>query len=162
MSKEEDKKNYLRGLWDDYVYSIQKFDEQTLLLSGGALGLSLTFIKDIVPLDGAIYMWSFYLAISFFVIVITLGFVAHLVSAKSIEKRIGKVENDDYSFTANNTISIINIFNAIVLVLAIGFLVFYCIANISNYRKTPTKDTKKIIEISKPFKNSTTLYITNY
>lgn len=156
---EKVKSNYVQSLWNDYNYSMQKFDEQTLLLSGGALGLSLTFLKDIVPLDKSIHIWLFYLSVSLFVLVILLGFISHRLSATAIKRTIENVEQGNYDFKIDKSVPIINNVNTGALFLGITFLVSYCIINIHNYRKKETSNPKQVIEIIKPLGDSTTLYI---
>jgi len=43
-----------RQIWQDIQSSADNFDKYILTLSSGALGLSLSFIKDIVPLGTAV------------------------------------------------------------------------------------------------------------
>ena len=47
---------------DDEKSSTQAFDDNLLKFSSGALGLSLAFIKDIVPLPKAIWLPSLYVS----------------------------------------------------------------------------------------------------
>ena len=61
------KKEYLKDLYEDYKYSIEKFDTQHLYLSSEALGISLTFLKDLLPLGKVIHLWLFIVAIWIFV-----------------------------------------------------------------------------------------------
>ena len=42
--------------WQDRQASSDEFDKNLLTFSSGALGLSLAFIKDIVPLDHATHL----------------------------------------------------------------------------------------------------------
>ncbi len=37
-----------------------EYDKQLLTLSAGTLALSLSFIKDVVPLEDAIFLWALY------------------------------------------------------------------------------------------------------
>jgi hypothetical protein len=67
-AKEQDRKLYeaqCLKYQDGAHAAIQEFDKAILTLSAGALGLSLSFIKDIVPLRQAVSLpllyWSWYL-----------------------------------------------------------------------------------------------------
>lgn len=156
MPDTDNNQKELDGLWAGYTYAITKFDEQSLLISSGALGLSLTFIKDIVPLDKACCMSLFYISISLFLVTIILGFINHFTSSgihkkayedtlsinrmkedKKSEQEIYDVSKKgfDYRERATKVIARINKFIACTLVAGLFFLVFYCIVNISEYRE---------------------------
>jgi hypothetical protein len=55
MAEPSEQDKYLRELNEDLRYSAEKFDGQTLAISGAALGFSLSFIKDIVPFQNSIF-----------------------------------------------------------------------------------------------------------
>jgi len=52
---------------DDAFETLNKdqaeYDKQLLALSAGFLGVSLAFVKDVVPLKDAVYLWEFYAAL---------------------------------------------------------------------------------------------------
>jgi hypothetical protein len=78
------KNKYLDDLHSDYRYSIDKTDYHALYISSGALAISLTFLKDIVPFKDAIWLFLFYIALIMFVLTILLGFLAHYLSSQLI------------------------------------------------------------------------------
>jgi hypothetical protein len=129
------KRDYLNSLWDDYKDSISKFDDQSLLISGGALGISLTFVKDIVPLDQSIHLWLFVLALICFVLTILFGFINHIISANTIKRTHQKASANDFTKPINNKIAGLNIFIAGSLVTGLILLVLYCTINIANYKE---------------------------
>jgi hypothetical protein len=49
---------YRRKVWDDTKSGTENFDKYMLTFSSGALGLSLGFIKDVVPIGKAIWIFS--------------------------------------------------------------------------------------------------------
>src|SRR5437867_2615202 len=51
-----------RQIWQDIQSSADNFDKYILTLSSGALGLSLSFIKDIVPLGTAVWRSLLYVS----------------------------------------------------------------------------------------------------
>jgi hypothetical protein len=132
--REKIKQKYLDDLWEDLRYSISKFDEQLLIISGGALGISLSFIKDIVPLKDAIWIWLYYTAIGSFTFCIGFGFLNHLRSADSIYDRYEKVNNEKYDFDLENNSKFWNRLLTVSLTTGIITLVLFCIINIENYR----------------------------
>ena len=137
------KDKYLKDLYEDLKYSVSKFDEQSLLISGGALGLSLTFIKDIVPFQDSQYILIFYSALCLFIFSMGLGFIGHYLSTKYIMKSIEFVEQEKYSeIKPEKWIPRINTIIAIFLTLGVIFLVAYCIINIEIAKTKNKKDTK--------------------
>ena len=143
-----DKDNYLKDLYEDLKYSLSKFDSQALAISGGALGISLTFIKEIVPFENSIYTTLFYIALGFFIFTLTIGFVGHYLSSKQILDSIEKVSDEKYNeLKQDKWIPRLNLTIVITLPLGIIFLVTYCILNIENLkgRKTENPTTQKII-----------------
>ena len=77
---------YRKKVWEDSVSGSENFDKYLLTFSSGALGLSLTFIKDIVPLKDAV--WKPWLILSWFAfilcILVTLG--SFRISIRALEK----------------------------------------------------------------------------
>ena len=65
---------HLQQAWTDQQSSSDEFDKNLLTFSSGALGVSLAFIKDIVPLKDAWFLCELYLSWLSFVacIVVTL------------------------------------------------------------------------------------------
>ena len=51
---------HAKQAWDDIQSSTDNFDRSLLTLSSGALGLSLAFIKDIVPFNCAVWPRALY------------------------------------------------------------------------------------------------------
>lgn len=47
---------YRRKIWEDKASGTENFDKYLITFSTGALALSLSFIKDIVPLKDAIWV----------------------------------------------------------------------------------------------------------
>jgi hypothetical protein len=142
-SKEIIKDKFLDKLWSDYRYSISRIDEQSLIISSGALGISLTFVKEIVPLKASIHTGLFFAAIICFAFTITVGFINHMFSARSILKRYIILNNTDFSKTdasvkerLNPWIGRINLALTLSLIVGIVLLITYCIINIYNYKQT--------------------------
>lgn len=149
--------NYKKGLFDDYKYSIDKFDQQLLYIASGALAISLTFIKDIVPIENAINLYWFYSSLWLFTITILLSFVAHFISALLIKKRINDASKNIFKERKIEVIiPIFNISNIIFLILGVSTLVYFSITNIQNFKKP---DNKENYQIKFETKDSTGKYI---
>lgn len=58
--------------WDDMQSSTDSFDQSLLTLSSGLLALSVSFVKDIVPLSEAAHIWLLFLSWIFFALCILL------------------------------------------------------------------------------------------
>jgi len=57
----------------------------------------LTFLRDIVPLNEAVLLTLYYIAIILFGFTILIGFVAHYISSRLIMAIINKIEQNDYT-----------------------------------------------------------------
>lgn len=49
-----------KAAWDDIQSSAKTFEQNLLVISSGALGVSLAFVKDIVPLKQAVWLGLLY------------------------------------------------------------------------------------------------------
>ena len=130
--KEKDRKRiktkYIEELYQDHKYSIEKFDSQALFISSGALGLSLSFIENLVPLATAKYQWIFILSIWLFVISISIGFIAHYKYSRIImnqiklvdEDRLHEIKPDKFTPVINRLLTSVIIFGILTLVLFVS------------------------------------------
>ena len=66
------------------VSNAEAYDKAVLLYSTGALGLSLTFIKDIVPPGQATCLWLLYLSWLSFLAAMVIMLISYLVGQKAI------------------------------------------------------------------------------
>lgn len=146
-----EKERYQKDLFEDFKYSISNFDNQALIISGGALGFSLTFIKDIAPFSEAVYVWILYLSLVCFIYTIGIGFFGHYLSLRQISKSIELVSNEKYSeLKSDKWIPKINLSIVITLTLGILFMVVYCVLNIENQKtKTTYKIQNKQLRVTK-------------
>lgn len=58
----EEMQNYRKLLQDLETKAQEQYDKTVLMLSGGALGISFTFLKDIIPLNEATNIWLILMA----------------------------------------------------------------------------------------------------
>jgi len=138
------KQEYIKDLYTDFRYGIEKFDTQALYLSSGALAISLTFLKDIVPINEAVWLILYYIALVLFGLTILIGFVAHYISSRQIMARIKKVEQNDFNVHDNDWINIINKTIIVILVLGIGLLIAFTMINMNVANKKKSNLKKKI------------------
>ena len=77
--------------------SIKTFDKTVLTLSGGAFGLSLSFLKNVVNLTTALQTQWLITAWSFWVISLTLILLSFWLSAKAMRKTIRQLDEKKLS-----------------------------------------------------------------
>ncbi len=133
------KREFIKQLYSDYNYSISTFDNQTLYISSAALGISLAFIKDIVPISQATHFWLFQLALWIFVVVILVSFIAHYVSSHKINRAIQLADAEQYDqIKEDKLVPFLNMTLIILLVSGILGLVQFVNINLSsmNVEKT--------------------------
>lgn len=139
------KEEYKKDLLEDLRYSVSKFDTQVLTIASGAIAISLTFIKDIVPIKYAVSEWLFLLALLCFIICLTLGFISHYLSIKKIAETIDKVdENRINEITSEKWIPKINLSMVIILPVGILLLTSYSLINMQHYKEVSSKPKKTI------------------
>jgi hypothetical protein len=79
--------------WRDRQSSSDEFDKNLLTFSSGALGLSLAFIKDIVPLKNASNMWLLYCSWFALVLCIMATIFSYPLSMKALDKHLIHLED---------------------------------------------------------------------
>lgn len=77
---------YRKKVWEDSKSGSENFDKYLLAFSSGALGLSLTFIKDIVPLKDAIWIPSLIVSWGAFILCILVTLASFRISMRALEK----------------------------------------------------------------------------
>jgi hypothetical protein len=83
----------IRQVWDDRQSSADSFDKSMMTLSSGALGVSLAFIKDIVPLERALWLNLLrvsWLAFAICIVITVLSFRASTIALKKHEDLLRK------------------------------------------------------------------------
>jgi hypothetical protein len=141
------------------VSSSENFDKSILTYSSWALGISITFIKDFIPITVAknpCYLyWSWYL----FAAAIAITTISFLVSYKGLElsQKHGEkyfLEEDDAYLNRDNIFNIIvkksNVLCAVIFLLALLFTIVFVASNLepaailkAKEKENMTKDTKK-------------------
>jgi hypothetical protein len=88
MSEDEETEKYKEILYKGFAYSSEQFDKAMLYVSAGALGVSITFIEKIVPLDKAHNKWLLLLSWILEVVTILLFTLNHYLSFKAFNNEI--------------------------------------------------------------------------
>ena len=96
---EEDKKERKR-LYETYrehnlksqLSNSENFDKEILTLSSAFLGASLTFIKNVVPLTTAWYLWQLVASYIFFLLAIIITISSFLISQKALKLQLEHAE----------------------------------------------------------------------
>ena len=123
---------FLQQLYKALFLSATQFDKNVLLISTGALGLSITFIKDIVCMKCAIYIcalhWSWILLIA----TMFISLLSHFFSTRSMNYEIENLHqpDDKKNNKASITVDVMNISMIITLIVGISLLVFFIVKNI--------------------------------
>lgn len=79
---------YRRKVWEDSTSQSESFDRYLLTLSGGALGLSLTFLKDVIPLRSAVCVPLLIISWGWFILCILVTLVSFRISIRALEKMV--------------------------------------------------------------------------
>ena len=141
LRQEEAIRNYKKDLQEGIRYSIGKLDDQILYISSGALALSLSFIKDLVPLSQAIYLPLLFFSWISLTLSISLSLYSHLHSYNAHEKQISRLENGEDLLDEDKSTKWINKITMVTLILGIVLQVSFAIINVLNMPKTTTSQS---------------------
>lgn len=141
------------------VSSSENLDKSILTYSSWALGLSITFIKDFIPItvakNSCYLYWSWYL----FAAAIAITTVSFLISYKGLElsdeyaKKYFFDENDYYISKPNLYNTIVrksNVFCTIIFLLALVFTIIFVSSNLET--AAILKENEKMTKDTKPTK----------
>jgi hypothetical protein len=76
---------YRRKIWEDRASGTENFDKYLITFSTGALALSLSFIKDIVPLKDAIWIPLLIVSWVAFILAILATLISFRISLRALE-----------------------------------------------------------------------------
>jgi hypothetical protein len=141
--------DHKKQAWEDIQSSTDSFDQSLLTLSSGALGLSIAFIKDIVPLDRAIWLCLLYFSWASFGCCILITVISFQLAIATQREHLGfcwkfYVERDDSyrdkrgicsKWLRGCTIGAGSLF-----VVALACTIVFAVGNVARYSKMP-KDT---------------------
>ena len=107
MKKSEEKikgwLEYRKSLLEQKSKSDDDFEKYITLISSGALGLSLTFLDKITPLDKAVYIWIVATGWILLTLTLLLNLYSHFLSSKYTTKSIDEIDDEvDYDTLREN------------------------------------------------------------
>jgi len=86
---------YRKKVWEDSVSGSENFDKYLITFSTGALALSLSFIKDVVPLKDAIWIPLLIVSWAAFILAALVTLISFRFSLSALERMV-PVLNDYY------------------------------------------------------------------
>jgi len=131
MSEETDDK-YLDKIYEAYFESAKQFDKHILFIASGALGISFSFIKDIVNLKDAVCNSVLIISWVDLALVILLSLLSHYISKQALNEKLKLFyhKKQTKADKLNNIVKYLNISMIIMLVLGIILLVTFVGINI--------------------------------
>jgi len=135
---------HVEQAWTDQQSGSDEFDKNLLTLSSGALGLSLAFIKDVVPLKGADFLCELYLSWLSFVacIVVTLFSYALSVQCQKAHTSYlykyyieGKEEYLNRKSVWSTSVTICAILGALFFLVGLAATMIFVIGNVSRIQR---------------------------
>lgn len=116
------------------------FEKSLTYISGGALGLSLTFMEKIISLESSLHIWTLIFGWIFLGLTLMLNLVSHLIT--SYYSRISQDEYDSENKDEeliikkikkrNRNITIINWTTVSFLMIGISFIIIFSSINYTN------------------------------
>lgn len=130
MSDDNDK--YWHSVYELYKESSKQYDKNVLYVASGALGLSMTFIKDIVDFSSVECKVLLLIAWSILVITILTTLLSHFVSMKALNQKMATIDDDNDPKTKmlNGVLEKLNFLMLVLLPLGILFLLIFIYLNI--------------------------------
>lgn len=152
-------KEFRKTVYENKIKSEDDFEKYITLISSGALGLSITFIEKIVPLQIATSKWLLVLGWVLLTITLFVSLFSHFLSRKYSESTIEDVDNDlDYNTVSENikkrnkylewfnlsTIS--TLFLGIISIVIFVSINLYSMSNNPNTKPNPSQQPKPLTE----------------
>jgi hypothetical protein len=131
--------NYVQDAWKSIDVSSDSFDQALLTYSASALGLSLAFIKDVVPLDQAICRGVLYASWISFTLCIGLTISSFFCSAQAHRVQIsyaeeaylrGKPDAWNKRSVWHHAVGASTVGGGVAFVTGLLLTVFFCIINV--------------------------------
>ena len=144
---------YRKILLDRQLSNSEKYDGALLSLSTGVLGLSLAFIKDIVPIGDLIIVWVLIASWALFAISIILTITSYITSQKGIKTQLEYAEeyylkgNKDY-LNRGNPYSVwtecFNLLSGVCFILALVVTILFVTINLYEAMKMSEKKSDSV------------------
>lgn len=148
MEQEQVDDKHWEHLFEAYKESSTQFDKNILYISSGALGLSMTFLSDVVDLPNA--TCKVLLTISWVVLTLTIliSLVSHYLSMKALNLEMKNLYLDVKN-KMDKWVKGLNISMLVTLPLGILFLVIFISINLNSMAKKVKTKEKQGIELPK-------------
>ena len=147
------------------------FENKLSTISAGALGLTLTFLEKIIPVDNSISATFLIIGWTFLVLTLLLNLVSHMISKYFLRKTIVELDknetSDDFEsiyskvIKRNRKIDCLNWISVIILILGISFIVLFASVNIMHKvdKKANNESKTTILKTDGNINNSKTIKI---
>jgi hypothetical protein len=136
--------DHKKQAWEDIQSSTDSYDQSLLTLSSGGLGLSIAFIKDIVPLQHATWLVLLYASWVTFGMCILTTVVSFQIAIKAQREHLENcwkfyVDRDD-SFrdkqgTYSKRLNWCTIIAGVLFVLALACTIVFAVENVGRYSR---------------------------
>ena len=129
---------YRKSLLEQKSKSDDDFEKYITFIASGALGLTLTFLDKITPIDYAVYIWL--VATGWVLLAVTLltNLFSHFLSSKYTTKSIDEIDDAiDYDSLRKNLdrrnkiINNLNGWSIFLLIAGVMFILIYVILNLT-------------------------------
>ncbi len=122
---------YYEQLVNAYSHSSAQFDKMIILIASGSLGISFTFITELVDLTTACYLWLLITSWIILAIVIFCSLISHLLSARAINDELESVLKPKNSVNKKNSLlKCLNIIMIVLILIALVFLIVFISLNL--------------------------------
>jgi hypothetical protein len=131
------------------------FENKLLIISTGALGLSVAFIDVIVPLADARYKWILITGWGLLAVCLIVNLCSQLYSAHAVRQGILELNDAEKSRTQkingrNNVTKWVNLISAALLGLGVISLVVFAASNMPKKTPQPATQTSEVASTSIP------------
>ena len=142
-------------LFQNQLSNAEGFDKAILSLSSAGLGLSFAFIKDIVPISHAEYIWLLEISWFFFVIAIISTLISYITSQAGLKNQLEYAEQyyveekeeflnkPNYPAIATEWLGYVS---AIMFIFAITSTTFFVVTNVRKEISMTDKQLKNLKE----------------
>lgn len=127
---------YRKSLLEHKSKSDDDFEKYITFIASGALGLTLTFLDKISPLDKAVFIWIIATGWILLSLTLLINLYSHFLSSKYTTKSIDEIDDEiDYDSLRENldkrntNINKLNGWSIFLLFLGILFILIYVILN---------------------------------
>lgn len=127
--------DYRKLLQELEIKAQEQYDKTVLMLSGGALGVSFTFLKDVVSIDKAVSIGYVIIAWGCWGVSCACVLYSFYTSRKAMRKAIQDLENNVKSKNNPNTLTnILNFLAGLLFLVGLASMITFAYFNIGDKR----------------------------